>query len=42
MGKRRVKSTKRAKTLHKAIACVVPANHVKVGPGLSWLPIKMR
>jgi len=30
MGKQKVKAKQRAKTLHKAIACVVPANHVKV------------
>lgn len=29
MGKQKVKAKKRAKTLHKAIACVVPANQVK-------------
>ena len=29
MEKQKVKAKKRAKTLHKAIACVVPANHVK-------------
>ena len=30
MGKQKVKAKQRAKTLHKAIACVVPATHVKV------------
>lgn len=30
MKKQKAKAKKRAKTLHKAIACVVPANHVKV------------
>lgn len=30
MRKQKVKAKKRSKTLHKAIACVVPANHVKV------------
>lgn len=29
MKKQKAKAKKRAKTLHKAIACVVPANHVK-------------
>ena len=29
MGKQKDKARKRAKTLHKAIACVVPANHIK-------------
>ena len=29
MRKQKAKAKKRAKTLHKAIACVVPANHVK-------------
>lgn len=30
MGKKKGKVQKRAKTLHKAIACIVPANHIKV------------
>lgn len=30
MGKQKAKAQKRAKTLHKALACVVPANHIKV------------
>ena len=30
MRKQKAKAKKRSKTLHKAIACVVPANHVKV------------
>ena len=30
MRKQKAKAKKRAKTLHKAIACVVPANHVKI------------
>ena len=30
MKKQKAKAKKRAKTLHKTIACVVPANHVKV------------
>jgi len=30
MGKQKAKAKKRAKTLHKVIACVVPANHIKV------------
>lgn len=30
MGKQKAKAKKRAKTLHKAIACVVPANHIKL------------
>ena len=29
MGKQKAKAKKRAKTLHKAIVCATPANHIK-------------